>query len=194
MAKSSLRTLWAKHLKSGKAADASGKASVLRMKPPFRGRVLGIDPSLRGTGFAVIDFRADGYHLEHHDTLRISQRHGNAHCLGAIARTVTDTLAAHDCDVVAIEETIYVQNFRTAQILGAARGSAIGTAAMLGKELFEYSPLRIKQAVAGYGRASKEQVARQVQALLRLKQALPYDESDAAAVALCHALTWQPEQ
>src|SRR5690606_38364639 len=90
---------------------------------------------------------------------------------------------------VAVEETIYVQNFRTAQILGMARGAAISAAAMRGLPIHEYSPLRIKQAVVGYGRASKEQITSQMKGLLHLAHALPFDESDAAAVAACHAFT-----
>ena len=82
-----------------------------------------------------------------------------------------------------------MQNFRTAQILGAARGAAIGQAGLRGLPVYEYPPLRIKQAVVGYGRASKEQVTRQISGLLGLEEDLPFDEADATAAALCHALT-----
>ncbi|MDG2170249.1 MAG: crossover junction endodeoxyribonuclease RuvC, partial [Opitutales bacterium] len=83
----------------------------------------------------------------------------------------------------------YVQNFQTAQILGAACGAAIAAAAVLEKPVFEYPPLRIKQAVVGYGRASKQQVAQTVKQMLVLEEALAFDEADAAGVALCHAFT-----
>ena len=97
----------------------------------------------------------------------------------------------HAVDHVAVEETIYVQNFQTAQILGAARGVVIGIASMRGLPVFEYAPLRIKQAVVGAGRASKEQVARTVRDLTGVDFGTRYDESDAAATALCHAFTWR---
>ena len=84
-----------------------------------------------------------------------------------------------------------MQNFQTAQILGAARGAAITVAAMRGLPVFEYAPLRIKQAVSGTGKASKEQIARTVLSLTGLDVGKKYDASDAAAVALCHAFTWQ---
>jgi crossover junction endodeoxyribonuclease RuvC len=84
-----------------------------------------------------------------------------------------------------------VQNFQTAQILGAARGAAIAAAAVVNLPVFEYPPLRVKQAVVGVGRASKEQVARTVMSLLGHGRALEYDQSDAAGVALCHAFTWR---
>ena len=85
-----------------------------------------------------------------------------------------------------------MQNFQTAQILGAARGAAIAAAALRGLPVFEYPPLRVKQAVAGTGRASKEQLARTVMSLLGHARALAFDEADAAGVALCHAFSWRP--
>ena len=91
------------------------------------------------------------------------------------------------------EETIYVNNFKTAQIMGAARGAALSAAAIRSLPVFEYAPLRVKQAVVGFGRASKEQVARTMAQMMQLPEPLPYDESDAAALALCHAFTWIPD-
>jgi len=158
----------------------------------MRGLVLGIDPSLRGTGLAVVEVSgAERMRLVASETLKLKSTYSMTQCLGQIAETVTRFVEAHALEHVAVEETIYVQNFRTAQILGAARGAAIGVAAMRGLPIFEYPPLRVKQAVAGFGRASKEQVAKQMQALLGLSEALAFDESDAAAVAACHALTWR---
>jgi crossover junction endodeoxyribonuclease RuvC len=93
---------------------------------------------------------------------------------------------------VALEQTIYVQNFQTAQILGAARGAAIAAVALRGLPVFEYPPLRVKQAVAGSGRASKEQMARTIRSLLGHARTLAFDEADAAGVAICHAFSWQP--
>ena len=95
---------------------------------------------------------------------------------------------------MAVEQTIYVQNFQTAQILGAVRGAVIAAAAVRGFPVFEYPPLRIKQAVVGYGRASKEQLARTVVQLLGHEKELDFDEADAAGTALCHAMTWKGEE
>ena len=92
---------------------------------------------------------------------------------------------------MALEQTIFVQNHQTAQILGAARGVAIAVAALRALPIFEYAPLRVKQAVVGAGRASKEQMARTVMAMLGHGRALAFDEADAAGVALCHAFTWR---
>ena len=191
MPKPSVRALWAARLRGGKGADVrSGPATLSAARTPFDGLILGIDPSLRGTGLAVVRFAPPqkGRFMAS-ETVRPAQGSSFTECLGVIAAAVRRLIDVHRPDAVAIEETIYVQNFQTAQKLGAARGAAIGQAAISGLPIFEYSPLRIKQAVVGYGRASKEQVARQVSDLFNLRQDLPYDEADAAAVAYCHAMT-----
>lgn len=194
MSGKSSRKLWAQHIARGGASSAPRKSASLSLGTPFRGRVLGIDPSLRGSGFAVLDYGADGRaRILEAATLRLKPRLSMAECLGAIGNQVDDFLNQHSVNHVAVEQTIYVQNFQTAQILGAARGAAIGTAAMRGLPVFEYAPLRVKQAVVGMGRASKEQVARTVQSLTGANFELRFDESDAAAVALCHAFTWRSE-
>ena len=188
----STRKLWAAHIACGGRPTVKRAQTEVRLGAPFRGRVLGIDPSLRGSGFAVLDYSADGTaRILEAATLKIPPKISMAECLGAIGNQVDDFLNQHSIDHVAVEQTIYVQNFQTAQILGAARGAAIGTAAMRGLPVFEYAPLRIKQAVVGMGRASKEQVASTIQNITGTNFELRFDESDAAAVALCHAFTWR---
>ena len=188
----STRKLWAAHIACGGRQTVKRAQTEVRLGAPFRGRVLGIDPSLRGSGFAVLDYSADGTaRILEAATLKIPPKISMAECLGAIGNQVDDFLNQHSIDHVAVEQTIYVQNFQTAQILGAARCAAIGTAAMRGLPVFEYAPLRIKQAVVGMGRASKEQVARTIKNITGTNFELRFDESDAAAVALCHAFTWR---
>jgi len=116
-----------------------------------------------------------------------------AEALAEIHRAVTTIMGGFEVRHVALEQTIYVQNFQTAQILGAARGAAIAAAALQGKPVFEYAPLRVKQAVVGVGRASKQQMQRTIMALLGHGATLASDEADAAGVAVCHALTWREE-
>lgn len=188
MARSS-RQLWAAKLQGKSVLPKTGLAQPV-MPTPFRGRVMGIDPSLRGTGLACLDFRdsAAGRYLAS-ETISPPATADLPVCLGYIAQAVNRFLDLWQPDVVAVEETIYVQNLRTAQKLGAARGAAIGAAAGRGFAVVEYPPLRIKQSVVGYGRASKEQVARQMRGLLSMQEELPFDEADAAAAAYCHAIT-----
>jgi crossover junction endodeoxyribonuclease RuvC len=192
MARTSVRDLWKAKLEGRLAAREWPDAPPTLARPPYSGRVLGVDPSLRGTGLALIEFSAGRMPvLLRCLTLKLPAKHSMPHCLGEIHRAVGEFVDQFDPGHVALEQTIYVQNFQTAQILGAARGAAISAAALRTKEVFEYPPMRVKQAVAGRGSASKEQVARTVMGLLGHGRTLALDESDAAAVALCHAFTWR---
>jgi crossover junction endodeoxyribonuclease RuvC len=193
--------MWKAKLEGGALAAPSatprtvsgGVQAVFTLKrPPFAGLVLGIDPSLRGTGLALIEFQAGRQPvLLRCATVRVLAKHPMAYALGEIHRAVAEFLVGVDVRHVALEQTIYVQNFQTAQILGAARGAAISAAALRSLPVYEYPPLRVKQAVVGAGRASKEQMARTVMALLGHGRTLALDEADAAGVALCHAFTWR---
>ena len=75
--------------------------------------------------------------------------------------------------------------------MGSARGAALSAVSIQSIPVFEYAPLRVKQAVVGFGRASKEQMSKTLAQMLRLEQPLPFDQSDALGLALCHVLTWQ---
>jgi crossover junction endodeoxyribonuclease RuvC len=153
---------------------------------PFRGRILGIDPSLRGTGLAIIDVHdRDSIDLLFSKTIKISVKESLAQCAYKIFTEIQKTIINYQPKVCATEETIYVQNFQTAQIMGIARGAALVAIAVQGLEIFEYAPLRIKQAVCGYGRASKEQISHMVQAILKISIDIGFDETDAAATAIC---------
>ena len=191
MGKSS-RQLWANYVKRGATTKGTSGQAVLNTPSQFKGTILGVDPSLRGSGFAVLQYaHGDAIRLIEASTLKLKPSISQMECLAAIGHQVEDFINQHSIDHVAIEETIYVQNFQTAQILGAARGAAITVAAMRGLPVFEYAPLRIKQAVSGTGKASKEQIARTVLSLTGHDVGKKYDASDAAAVALCHAFTWR---
>ena len=191
MARMTVREMWKAKLE-GRSVPASGPVVVSLQRPPFHGCVLGIDPSLRGTGLALVEF-APGRQpvLLRCQTVRVAAKHPMAFALGEIHRAVTAFLTGVEVKHVALEQTIYVQNFQTAQILGAARGAAIAAVALHARPVFEYAPLRVKQAVVGAGRASKEQMSRTVMAMIGHGRPLAPDEADAAGVALCHAFTWR---
>ncbi len=191
MARMTVREMWKAKLE-GRAVPASGPVVLSLQRPPFAGRVLGIDPSLRGTGLALIEFvPGRSPVLLHCQTVRVAAKLPMAVALAEIHRAVTSLVAETDVKHVALEQTIYVQNFQTAQILGAARGAAIAAVALHARPVYEYAPLRVKLAVVGAGRASKEQLARTVMSLLGHGRQLAPDEADAAGVALCHAFTWR---
>ncbi len=196
MARMNVRQMWKAKLEGKNLPSAGGAGATLALGRPARGAfagvVLGIDPSLRGTGLALVEFiPGRSPVLLRSQTLRVPPKRSMAFALGEIYRAVATMLDGTGVRHVALEQTIYVQNIRTAQILGAARGAAIAAAAVAGHEVFEYPPLRVKQAVVGAGRASKEQMARTVMALLGHGRPLASDEADAAGVALCHAFTWR---
>lgn len=151
----------------------------------WTGVMLGVDPSLRGTGLAVVQFKAG------HPTLLFSQviktKGDMPEALGQIAQSVRHVCEQFHPDAATLESTIFAQNHRTAITLGASRGAAIAVLALYGIPCSDLAPTRIKQAVVGVGSASKVQVARMVQALLKLPAALGFDESDAAAAAMAGA-------
>ncbi|MDQ4068155.1 MAG: crossover junction endodeoxyribonuclease RuvC [Actinomycetota bacterium] len=107
--------------------------------------------------------------------------------LAALDRDVRRLLAELRPAVVAVERLFFQTNARTAMSVGQASGLALAAAAQAGCEVVQYTPNEVKQAVAGYGSAPKEQVQRMVQSLLRLAEApSPPDAADALALALCH--------
>ena len=200
MAKSA-RSLWTAKLIGGGLPTASPKGKIKTKAQSevrtsatrgVRAVILGIDPSLRGTGLAVIDTRTEPPRLLASVTVKLPPKLAAYECLGRIADEAEKLTRQFTVTQAAIEETIYVQNFRTAQAMGASRGAALSVLARLGVKVAEYAPKRIKMAVTGHGAAKKEQVGRMIQAVFGLPNELPLDESDAAAVALCHAYTEQP--
>ena len=185
------RKLWEQHLSGqGKKSQTVDPASLIRKKP-YVGRIVGIDPSLRGTGLAVLECKSNSFELLHSETLKLTAKVASIDCLGKIHHSVASLVDLWKPRHVSCEETIYVQNFKTAQIMGSARGAALSAAAIREIPVFEYAPLRVKQAVVGFGRASKEQMSQTLSQMLGLGKPLPFDQSDALGLALCHALTWQ---
>ena len=192
MVRKSARRLWAEKVKGGKQNNFVWEKGDYKLGKAFHGGVLGIDPSLRATGLAVLQFDMNKpAQLLYRQTIKLRPKLAMADCLAAISRAIDEVIDNYPLDYVAVEQTIYVQNFQTAQILGAARGAAIAAVALRDLPVVEYPPLRVKQAVVGYGRASKEQVARTVKQLLGINSKLTIDETDAVSVALCHALTFR---
>ena len=192
MARMNVRQMWKAKLEGKPVPGASAGTAIILAKPAFDGQVLGVDPSLRGTGLALIEFIPGRQPVMLRcRTVKVAAKFSMPHALGEIHRAIASFLDDFPVKHVALEQTIYVQNFQTAQILGAARGAAIAAVALRELPVFEYAPLRVKQAVVGAGRASKEQMARTVMGMLGHGRALAFDEADAAGVALCHAFTWR---
>jgi crossover junction endodeoxyribonuclease RuvC len=149
-------------------------------------RVLGIDTSLRSTGVGVVD--AQGSRLSAVEFGRIHNPPGLklSECLRRLDGGIRETIARTRPDTVAIEDIFFCKNVRTAVVLGEARGAAIAACAAAGLPICEYSPRRVKQAVAGNGAADKSQVRKMVMALLALREEPQEDAGDALAIAICH--------
>jgi len=150
-------------------------------------RVLGIDPSLQSTGFGVIEENETSYIPVVYGVVRPSPKLSFPNRLNEIRAELEKLIVSFAPDEVAIENTFYAQNIRTALALGQVRGAVLVAVAAQARELFEYSALEIKKAVTGYGQADKNQVRVMVKTLLNLEDnALSLDASDALAAAICH--------
>jgi crossover junction endodeoxyribonuclease RuvC len=158
-----------------RSKDASGDAVLL-----------GIDPSLRGTGFGVLRRGRPRPIVLASGTIRCPAGWERSRCLGQIARTIREVIQSHRPTVCVVEGLFYAQNLQTALIMGEARGVVLATAAEAGVSIYEIAPRKVKQAVVGYGAAQKTAVARMVQRLLALAEAPAPDAADALALALAH--------
>lgn len=154
-------------------------------------RVLGIDCGSEYTGYGVVEEFTDG-RLICHTAGAIKLKTGSAMAakLQKIFSELAAIIAEHRPEEVAIEDVFYAVNVKTALKLGQVRGVAMLAASSCGLEVAEYSPLSIKSAVVGYGRADKQQVQQMVTRLLNLAEPPePTDASDALAIAICHIHT-----
>src|SRR4051794_19291892 len=149
-------------------------------------RVLAIDASLRNTGVAIVDGNGGKPAALYYGTISKASSLPSSSCLVAIRERLIELIRQHGPDCCALESVIYVQSYKTAILLGAARGAAILAAAENGLPVFEYPPKRIKQATVGRGGADKNQVAFMVRALLGLTETPQADAADALAIALTH--------
>ena len=149
--------------------------------------ILGIDPSLRGTGFGVIRVAKPHPQTLASGTIVCPAGWEHSRCLVKIAQTLRDVVRRHRPTVCVVEGLFYAQNLQTAMLMGEARGAAMATAAEAGLDIYEIAPRKVKQAIVGYGAAQKTAVARMVQRLLDLPEPPAPDAADALALALTHA-------
>ncbi len=149
--------------------------------------ILGVDPSLRGTGFGVI--RTGGMQLSVlvQGTISCPKDWERSRCLAKISQTLRDVLREHQPDVCVVEGLFFAQNLKTAIIMGEARGAAMAAIAEAGLDIYEIATRKVKQAIVGYGAAQKIAVAKMVQRMLNLAELPAPDAADALALALVHA-------
>ena len=149
-------------------------------------RVLGIDPGSRITGFGVVEKR--GPRLFHVDNGCLAAKRSSPldERLLQIYDRLRETLERFRPDAVAIEEVFYAKNVASLLVLGESRGIALLAARQSGIPIFEYAAREVKQAITGYGQASKDQMQQMVKRLLNLPEIAQEDASDGLSLAICH--------
>ncbi|MDQ1333835.1 MAG: crossover junction endodeoxyribonuclease RuvC [Thermodesulfobacteriota bacterium] len=151
--------------------------------------VLGVDPGSRVTGYGLVEKGDHDVTCIHAGLIRppaITPFYKRIH---AIFESMVEIMGRYQPQEMAIEDLFYAKNIQSSLKLGHARGAVLIAAVQCNIPIFEYTPLEIKKSVVGYGRADKEQVRSMVQVILRLREELPLDASDALAAAICH-INW----
>ena len=149
--------------------------------------LLGIDPSLRGTGYGVVR-RIDGrWQAVAFGTVKCPSSWLRSRCLGQIAGTLRAVVKEHRPEACAVEGLFFAQNLQTALIMGEARGAALAVVAEAGLPVCEIAPRKVKLALVGFGGAQKLAVSKMVQRLLQLPAEPDPDAADALAIALAYA-------
>jgi crossover junction endodeoxyribonuclease RuvC len=149
--------------------------------------ILGLDPSLRGTGYGILRVEKPCPMVLAHGTISCPANWEHSRCLAKISLTLRELLKQHQPTVCIIEGLFFAQNLQTALVMGEARGAAMATIGEAGLEIYEVAPRKVKQAIVGYGAAQKSAVAKMVQRMLRLAVQPSPDAADALALALTHA-------
>ena len=149
--------------------------------------VLGIDPGTRNMGYCLLKLGCEKFSLIEAGVLKFNQDHLKVQIL-EMTKGLDLILSAHKVDTVAIEDIFYAHNPKTVLKLAQFRGALSLKILLSVGDYAEYTPLQVKKAITGNGKATKEQVAFMVKRLLKIKKEIrPFDISDAMAVAITHA-------
>ncbi len=151
-------------------------------------RILGIDPGLAIVGWGIVDYEKSKFHTVAYGAIRTPAGVCTEDRLSLIYDGIQALIEQYRPDAMAIEELFFNTNITTGIRVAEARGVLLLAARQAGVAIQEYTPLQVKQAVVGYGRAEKKQVMSMVTMLLGLKETpKPDDTADALAIAICHA-------
>lgn len=157
-------------------------------------RIIGIDPGFAITGYGIVDFSNNNFKVVDYGDISTSSKDGLDKRLLKLSESLDDIIKKFKPDRMAVEELFFSKNVKTAITVGHGRGVAILMASRNFLPVFEYTPLQVKQAVTGYGRADKAQIQQMVKILLNLEKIpKPDDVADALAVAICHANSFKLE-
>lgn len=151
-------------------------------------RILGIDPGYAIVGWGVIEYEASRFHVLGYGSITTPAGLDIPKRLEMIYDGMNELIDKYSPDSIAVEELFFGHNTTTAIVVGEARGVILLSAQKHGIKISEYTPLQVKQAVVGYGRAEKKQIITMVTMFLGLESPpKPDDTADALAIAICHA-------
>jgi crossover junction endodeoxyribonuclease RuvC len=153
-------------------------------------RIIGIDPGTGILGFGIIEITKGKPRLVDAGIIRTPVKEDDAVRLVTIYEELTDIISQTKPDEMSVEKLFFAQNVTTAMTVAQARGVVLLCGKMIGLTIYEYTPLQIKQALTGYGRAEKRQIQEMVRVILQLKDIpKPDDCADALAAAITHSMT-----
>lgn len=149
--------------------------------------ILGIDPGIAAVGYSIVECKGNSMKALDYGCIKTKSTELFPDRIKTIYDSLIEIIEEYQPEDLAIEELFFNKNVKTAIKVGQARGVEILAAINKGLEIYEYTPLQIKQATVGYGRADKKQVQEMVKLLLNLKEIpKPDDAADALAIAICH--------
>lgn len=150
-------------------------------------RVIGVDPGLSTTGFGILDYKGGSVRVVAYGTIKPPVKELLPNRLEFLYSHMVELLEKFEPHTMAIEDTFFSQNVKSALLLGQARGVLLLAAASKGIPSMDYAPRKVKQSVVGNGAADKKQVQYMVQQILKMDEPpKPLDTSDALAIGLCH--------
>lgn len=150
--------------------------------------ILGIDPGIAILGYGIIKYEYNKFTAIDYGAITTDSKQSMPDRLGLLYNGLEELIKIHRPQAFAVEELFFNKNVKTALTVGHARGVILLAAHQHNLNIFEYTPLQVKQAIVGYGRAEKKQVQQMVKILLHLNEIpKPDDVADALAIAICHA-------
>ena len=153
-------------------------------------RILGIDPGLARCGWAIVEVESSKLKAQDYGCIETSAKQNTEKRLVAVYKQIESLIKKYKPEILAIEDLFFGTNSKTAFVVGQARGVILLAAAEKNLSVAVYTPLQVKMAVTGYGRADKNQIGQMVKTILKLKSIpKPDDTADALAIALTHAFS-----
>jgi len=154
--------------------------------------IIGIDPGFAITGYGVVKYEGNKFSVIDYGVISTKASMALPERLLYLSENLEALFQRYRPEAVSVEELFFNKNIKTALSVGHGRGVALLTAAKSGIKVFEYTPLQVKQAVVGYGRAQKSQIQQMVKVILNLHEIpKPDDAADALAVAICHGHSYR---